>query len=500
MRAELRDSLEFLYADSEVGDRTGRTSGGATLELDVARGGTIAAHVLLNGLKQGADVRLALREDGRAVGEAEWFRLVDVPVETNTGLLGFTEESMGDDNRPNEHVARRAPFRVYDAMEPVGFAFEATGPTQALRLHLPVAVDAPPGERAFTVEVGAGGESSTLGLKTTVHAAVIPPIGRDTFRVTNWFSLRNMAERHGLEMWSEDHWRMIHRYAKLMAHGRQNVFRFAFGDVFTRTGDGLVLDRERLARLVRTFTEAGMYFIEGGHFAGRKGGWNAERFAVNLDGPLATSVEGNADIARAARQLVEEIEANGWRGRWIQHAADEPAKSNATDYRILCGIIRRHMPGVPILDATMELSLAGALDMWCPQVQEYQRNREVFEAQRELGDEVWYYTLHWGFNHWQVENPFERSVVGNWGGEETNALPPGDTHICYPGPDGPWSSVRLESHREGFEDYELLRRLRAKDPGAVPEVLSRAIRGFDDYVKEVAAFRRARRKLLTGLG
>lgn len=534
MRAELRDSLEFLYADSEVGRVPCGSSGRTTPSLDVARGGTIAVHVLLNGLEKGAAVRLALREKGRGVRGAEWFHLVDVPVEANTGLLGFTEQSMGEDNRPNPHVARRAPFRVYDAMEPVGSTLKATAPTQALRLHLPVAPEARPGARTFVIEVRAGGEVSELALKVRVHKATVPPIGRDTLPVTNWFSLRNMAERHGLKMWSEPHWRMVRRYADLMAHGRQNMFRFTFGDVFRRTRKGLELDRGRLRRIVKTFTAAGMYYIEGGHFAGRKGGWNAERFAVSLDGPLATSPEGNADIARAARPLMEEIEANGWRDRWIQHVADEPAGSNAVDYRILCGIVRRHMPGIPILDATMDLSLAGSVDMWCPQVQEYQRNCRAFEAQRAVGDQVWYYTccfpggpwlnrlldqellrpallgwaaalygldgfLHWGFNHWQPGNPFEKTVTGNWGGSK-NALPPGDTHIAYPGRDGPWSSLRLESHREGFEDHELLRRLREKDPKAARAVLRGAIRGFDRYTKDVRVFRAARRALLTRIG
>ena len=87
-------------------------------------------------------------------------------------------------------------------------------------------------------------------------------------------------------------------------------------------------------------------------------------------------------------------------------------------------------------------------------------------------------------------------MVGHGG---DNRLPAGDTHIVYPGADGPWSSLRLEAQREGFEDYELLRLLQAKRPALAAKVLARAIRGFDDYTKDPAVFRAARRALLKGL-
>jgi len=99
--------------------------------------------------------------------------------------------------------------------------------------------------------------------------------------------------------------------------------------------------------------------------------------------------------------------------------------------------------------------------------------------------------LHWGLNHYKTEqDPFELNVVDHGGG---NFLPAGDTHIVYPGPDGPWSSVRLEAQREGCEDYELLRRL---DPEQAQAIIRPVLRGFDDYTKDAAAFRAGRRALL----
>ena len=124
MRVELRDALEFLYADSVVSGSPCRS-----MTVDVPRGGTGSFHVLLCDLSRGKTVRFAIRKDGRVVRNADWFRLVDVPVEKNTGpVLGV--EKRGE---RNPFVIRRAPFRVYDAMEPVQGSVQAVSSTMVLR-------------------------------------------------------------------------------------------------------------------------------------------------------------------------------------------------------------------------------------------------------------------------------------------------------------------------------------------------------------------------------
>lgn len=523
MRAGFRDSLENLYPNSSVGKNPCRS-----MHVDVARAGTVAVHVLVNGLGQGAAVRLTVRGKRGKIRQAEWFRLVDVPVEANTGPVAFVEK----EGKRNEFVIRRAPFRVYDAMEPVNSAVKASSVTMALRLHMAIPAGARSGRRDYTIEIRSAGETVELALSVRVHSPVIPAVGRDSFPYTNWFSLSLMADRHGLKPWSEGHWRMIRRYAELMARARQNTLRCPLGDIFRRTGGSLFLDAGRLRRIVRVFTAAGMYCIEGGHFGGRTTSeWKCPTFSIGLTGSLAASARGNADVACIARQLMAEIERNGWRGRWIQHVADEPVEENAADYRSFAGMVRKYMPGIPILDATMALNLTGAVDIWCPQAQEYQAHRDHFEAQRAIGDRVWFYTccspggpwlnrlldmellrpalfgwaaalynldgfLHWGLNHYRPDqDPFQKGVVGH--GEEK--LPAGDTHVVYPGKGGPWSSLRLEAQREGFEDYELLRRLRKRNLTAAKAVVRRAVRAFDRYTKNVKTFRTARRALLEAL-
>ena len=184
------------------------------------------------------------------------------------------------------------------------------------------------------------------------------------------------------------------------------------------------------------------------------------------------------------------------------------------------------------VDATQDTGLVGSVDIWCPQAQAYQRQRGQFEGRRATGDRIWFYTccvpggpwlnrlldmellrpallgwaaarfnldgfLHWGLNHYRPwQDPFDQSVVKHG---KSSFLPPGDTHIVYPGADGPWSSLRLEAQREGFEDLELLRELRHIDGQTASRIVRRVVRGFDRYTRDVTSFRRARRALLEAL-
>lgn len=532
MNAELLDSLEFIYEDSRV-SRVPRRQ----LDLDVARGATAAVHILIEGLEPGTKLDVRATEQSRPLRGIRVFRLVSVPVEVNTGLIGFTEDTdMGDrgPNAPNPFVARRAPFRVFDAMQPAASALRVNRAAEALRIHIPIAPDSRRGARAVTITVSAAGEAQSFALNLRVHGARIPAPGAEALCYTNWFSIPGIASAHGVTPWSAGHWTLIRDYALLMARGRQNVFRVSLPDVFSDGAAGTRLDAVRLRRLVRVFTDAGMHFIEGGQVAIRQpgGGFLCDRFVNKMGGQLATSPEGNAALAHVARQLMSEIERSGWRHRWLQHVADEPCRTNASDYRILCGMVRRHMPGIPLLEATCDRSLAGAVDIWCPQVHELHAHREEFEAYRRTGDRLWFYTccepggrwlnrlldqellrpallgwaaalyradgfLHWGLNKWHPSrSPFEQSInrtEGAW----PNSLPAGDTHVVYPGPDGPWSSVRFEAQREGMEDAERLRRLQEESPRTAAAVLKRALRSAADYTTDVKVFRKARRALLT---
>jgi hypothetical protein len=175
--------------------------------------------------------------------------------------------------------------------------------------------------------------------------------------------------------------------------------------------------------------------------------------------------------------------------------------------------------------------LSGIINIWCPQLQDYQKQRRFFESRKAAGDKVWIYSclspggpwvnrlvdqerlrpvyigwgcakynlqgyLHWGLNH-HTDHPFDKLVRFHDG--PYASLPAGDSHILYPGKNGPLSSQRFEANRIGMEDYELLRQLKAKSPKRMAKVMARVFRAFDDYEKDIAKYRKTRALLLVAL-
>ena len=529
LKASFVDELADIFADADCPD--------PSLEkftLDVPRGSIAGVHILLNGLQEKENLTFSISQEGQELPGACWYRLLDVPVEQNTGLAG----RLGTDN---PYVIRKAPFRVFDVLEPVSNPLKIKAAITALRLEIPVAPHDSPHPRQYTISLEHGSQTQNLSLVLNVRQTVLPQVGRDSFPFTNWFSLDNIAKYHHLEPFSTEHWAMLAKYAHLMARSRQNTFWIPLDIIFEKQSDGSYqLNRPRLQRWVNLFTDAGLYYIEGGHVAHRTdGAWDSKTFSImSAQGPLATSRPGNLILASVCKQLMTEIEANGWRDRWLQHVADEPIESHAGEYRILAGMVRRYMPGIPIIDANMEATMAGiqlygAQDIWCPKPNSYEQNRQAYEEMRSLGDRVWFYTcldprgpflnrlmdqermrpmligwgaalydldgfLHWGFN-WYPFDPPNKDAQDPFSPTVKGGLPPGDTHVVYPGPDGPFSSCRLEAHRIGLEDYELLKMLKTKNPDRAQAIIKKVIRSFSDYTKDPKVYRAARRELLEAL-
>jgi len=218
-----------------------------------------------------------------------------------------------------------------------------------------------------------------------------------------------------------------------------------------------------------------------------------------------------------------------------QHVSDEPTEDALPDFYAGTAAVRKYLPGTPILEPVEFPHLGAGVDWWVPKVDHYERDREIYEAHRSHGDQIWCYTcckpggrymnrlldqpllalrlipwacaryditgyLHWALNIWRDFSPFEQTVFTQKQRQPDgtfNDLPAGDTHIVYPGPAGPWSSVRLEAQREGWEDHALLMQAREQVGRARADaILAKLVRGFSDFTRDPVEFRRRYRELL----
>lgn len=520
MKYSIRNMNEWLYPDEELTERR-------LNPLRTVRGGSAGLCVLLS-VPAGTRVTARFTSSGGAFS-AELFRLLPVRVEHNTGAHGFT----ADWETAKEYSTREAPFDVFDAAMPLtGEGFTAGDRNEALYLSLRVLPEAAPGAYDGALTVTAGGEAREIPVSLSVADVLLPP---ESLKITNWFSVRNMAAAHGCEMWSEDHWKMIEKYGRKMRRMRQNVFWITQDIILSsKNDDGTYsFDFTYCERLIRTYLGMGFSVIEGAPVYGRDS-WGANEFRIGTpDGRVpALSDEGYAYAAALLTAWRRFLEKNGWYHLLIQHIGDEPHEGVAAEYRILSGILRKFLPGVPLIDAVETHELSGALDIWVPKNDYYARNRDGLEKLRARGDTIWFYTccipgghfanrlldapllrarmlhwgnffydlpgyLHWGLNHWQDwGDPFVDTTPMNG---PDNRLPAGDSHILYPLGGEVLGSMRGEMMRCGAEDYELLRRLSEKDSALAESLCRTVFRAFDDCDNTAEEFGALRDRLIDAL-
>ncbi len=520
LQYHLVSANEWLYPDTLI-----PASPVHEMELDSARGGRTGFQVLLRGLTKGDPV--TCRFEGRPAPEI--YQLIDVNVPENSGPPC---SAIPPDKPKPDYVIRKAPYRVYEALRPMHDGDPARGETEALYVSFRVPGNAKPGPQKGLLHIRSGSQTVAIKVSLKIYAATVPE--QNHLRVTNWFSTGHMARIHKVEPWSEPHWEMLRQYARMMRRGRQTDF-IPVGPERKKSDDGSwQFDFSRTERMIRMFLDEGFTHIELPHIANHDRRKEAVApFVVYVgDKPTpGTSHEAYEFLAQYLNAWAEMLKRNNWYGRAIQHVVDEPSPKDFDTYRIMAGTVRKFLPGVPLIDALGNPELDAAVDIWVPLNESYEKNRDAFEAHRRRGDTLWFYTccapsgvylnrfidtellrtrlLHWGnwryrldgYLHWGLnqvipeQDPFENTCPPH-GPYRSFHLPPGDSHILYPGTDGPWSSVRFEAMGSGIEDYELLRLVAARDEKLADDICAQLVRTFTDYTAKVDAFDAAHRRLL----
>lgn len=416
---------------------------------------------------------------------------------------------------------------------------------QPVWITVPVPTDTPPGRYHGKVrlswETAQGPGQVTMPIALRVYNA---RVDRTRLWVTDWFGMQWQHMDVKIEPESEAYYALLENYARNMAEHRHNTALISPLNLakFTAQGsDGLTIDFSRFDRWVETFIKAGVIGrIEGGHIGGRSAGWDSP-FVVTVwqnNGGQVSSKAVPPDSAEADRfyavffpALVAHLKEKGWWDQYVQHLADEPIPGNIEGYRAMAKLVRAYAPGLRIIEACHTKDLVGAMDIWVPQLNYWQRDYEHYQARQKQGDEVWFYTcvfpqeeyanrfielpliktrllhwinfkygatgyLHWGYNQWTADSPYTHTTRPHGG---PPYLPAGDPWIVYPGHDGPIDSIRFEAMRDGIEDHELLSQLAERDPKAAQAFAARMVQDFDKYDTNVEHFRAVRRELLKRL-
>jgi hypothetical protein len=491
-----RDTLPPQPAEKKVEQKTEPTAEQKTgpgpsvlgrIQLRAARNEYEPAQIAIRSTKALEGVRLELsplrHEDGQSTIGGEhlrWNFVGYIPIPKNTPAAEGLQ-------------IRKAPFEVPDPLLADRSKDLPADQTQPVWLTVYVPKEAKPGRYQGEVAIVAGQERAVVALELRVDSFTLPD--ERHLWVTNWFSVDNIAKAHGVALWSEEFWKVLARYAQNMAEHRQNVVLVPWTlveAVREETGQ-LTFDFGRFDRFVEVFEKAGVAGrLEIGHVGHGEKGWGSpvvlSRLAA-LDRKTGQRIrlEPQEGLRPLLAALEKHLAERGWLEKSMIHVADEPILTNLASWREASAFVHQAAPRLRRIEAIETIDCAGFLEVWVPQISHFDRWRIAYEAHRPHA-EFWYYIccnphgsvypnrfldyplsavrvlhwlnfterlagyLHWGWNFWGKE-PF---------GPPSDRLPPGDTHVVYPGPEGPLSSLRWEIQRESLEDFEYLRLLADK--------------------------------------
>ncbi len=413
--ARLFDELEPVFPDTNVSD------GVVSYSVAGANGTYAGVNIVISGITTGIPVTIDVKGEHTAF---KLFNMIPVPVEVNTGAKQRSEYLKND---INENVIRRAPFMVYEALEPIYNIVLPTMTTMAISFKTIIEYCKANKTQTWTINVTHGDTTITLTLNVEHFAFTVPKAGRDTHKFVNWFSFDAIANYHHIQKWSKAYEILLEKYFRVAVFSRQNMIAIPLEEIFDVKDNKPILDSEKLHTIIRIARKAGIAWFQGGAVAQRALGLsdddnfynsldhdnienpdeiaeafklkafdyfdNGENAVVSLTRQDVPGKDGEDSIRSIARQLNKFIHEHNIADVWIQCGLDEPNDALCDTYRLITSIIKSEMPNIPILEPVLPTkAVIGALDIWCPSLDIYEQNQEFFDEQVANGDRLFVYS------------------------------------------------------------------------------------------------------------
>lgn len=449
------------------------------------------------------------------------FRLIPIGVNENTDSTLMTTT---DYERCKSFVTRKAPFYVYDALCPIEEA-SADG-RLALYLCVDAGCNASPGRYTGELCISEGIAKTTIPFSCRISPIQVPPLSSCRLGMLNFFDYDGLSRQHQAEKDSAEYWELFSGYVQAQIEMRCTHILLPPGEAVFENGILKDFDFSMAEKAGQIARKEGARWLCGGHIA-HWHAWDEQEYYSNWNQTLGLStVDGYLELRLYLTKWEDIIKRNHWQECMMQALADEPQTHNDTTYRILAGIFRKLLPGIPIIDAVETTNLGGGIDIWVPKQDTYEKWRDEYEKLKAAGETMWFYTcafpagpimnrsmdlpltasralfwmaalyqlsgfLHWGFNYYIGSDIWHSACCPHKGA----LLPAGDAHIVYPGSHGPWRSMRFEAQRAGAEDYELLIQAIESSPDETCRIIQSVCTDFRNYTREGAVLEKARERL-----
>lgn len=378
------------------------------------------------------------------------------------------------------------------------------------------------------------------------------PLPAQTLIHTEWFHADCVADYYNTPVFSEEHWACLE--AQITMAAQEHSVNLLLTPIFTppldtamngeRTTVQLVditlehgcysFDFSRLQRWCEICKKAGIQYIELPHWFTQWGAEYTPKILVRENGDLqqkfgwhvqANSAEYREFLVQFVPALRTALQNYGYDANHTYfHISDEPSEKHLENYTTAKQQVADLLVGSPIIDALSELEFyqrgliekpvpandsiqpfidSGIQNLWvyycCGQKVNVPNRFFAMPSARNriMGVLLYLYKiegfLHWGYNFYNSAyslhkiNPFITTHA-------QYMFPSGDAFLVYPGDKGvPFSSIRAEVQRIGFDDMRLLQQLektvgREKTINLVHECAGMEHITFDSYPTEPSFF------------
>ena len=394
------------------------------------------------------------------------------------------------------------------------------GKWRTIWVSIDIPEDLPEGKYPVSIEISSEEtqESQTVTFDVTVNSAVLP---KQKLRFTQWLHCDCIADAHNVEIFSEEHWRLIESYMRLAAeHGMNMILTPVITPALdtavgaerptvqlvkiTLDENGYTFDFTLLERFVRMAQGCGINDFEISHFFTQWGAAYCPKVIAVVNGEekrifgwdtASDSEEYKTFLEALVPQLIAELNRLGVKHEHIWfHVSDEPNKDHMPRYRICEGMIHELIEGCHHMDAlstfnyykeglvetpvvatnskSMGLYVDANIDnLWCyyccSQCTGVANRFFSMPSARNriIGVQLYKYGikgfLHWGYNFYYTQ--YSKAKIDPFCESDSGgAFPSGDAFSVYPYKNGAIPSLRQKVFMNALEDARLLELLEEK--------------------------------------
>lgn len=363
------------------------------------------------------------------------------------------------------------------------------------------------------VKIGFFNSAGDSVAETEVNISVInAALPEQRMIYTQWLHTDCIADRYGLEIFSEELWNMLEKYF-VTAH--RNGINMMLTPVFTppldtqvggerptvqlvgikKNGKNYEFDFKLLRRWIALCKKVGFKYFEMPHLFTQWGAGATPKIMALTDGRMERifgwdvpfdSPEYENFLSQLLPSLTSVLKEEGIFENTYFHISDEPDENKLNSYRKARDIAVKYLDGCKIIDAVSDFSMyeKSLIDIpvlatnhmtefepdkvrerWC-----YYCNAQCVDVSnrfvampsarnRSIGVQLYKFKadgfLHWGYNFYysrfsmlKLDPMLETDAYG--------AFPSGDSFSVYPGANGPMPAIGLIVFNEALQDMRAL--------------------------------------------